>query len=176
MGVRETQISDCPAMAHLVVDAWRWAYKGIISDEELVALDVGARLRRMEGGWDSERVNLVACDPSGDVVGFSRSKMPSELADFDAEIEALYVHPTATRGGHGRALVAAATRSLISRGAQSLAIHTLKDNRIGRGFYEKIGGRVVAEDRWRQFEAVWYGWFDLPMLVSLCAGHQPATN
>lgn len=39
-----------------------------------------------------------------------------------------------------------------------MAVQVLRDNAIGRRFYEKIGGAVDREDVWFGHPTLWYGW------------------
>lgn len=161
--IRPATQDDLPTLAEIVIEGWRWGYKGIIPQQELDALDLGSRLRRMNDGWDPQRLFLVAADQETDhPVGLARAGSPPALPGYDAEIEAFYVHPGQTRSGVGKLLLSAMCERFAAQGAKTLCIHTLRANLIGRNFYEKHGGQVVAEDEWRGYRAVWYGWPSLP--------------
>jgi GNAT superfamily N-acetyltransferase len=159
--IRAVTFEDIEAMAEVAVRGWRWAYRGVISDETLDQLDIGARVRRLQENWKPERLCLVAVVDDR-VVGFASESNPPQIPGFDSEIGGLYVDPDYARFGYGRELVKAMVRQFVDRGAQTMCIHTLKANRIGRSFYEKIGGVLVAEDTWNDYPAVWYAW---PRLV-----------
>lgn len=149
MRVRHAVPEDLAAVAEIQVAGWRWAYPGIISEQELQELDVGARLRRFQERFDPRLLFLVAADDADLPIGFAIETWPPQLPEFDAEIGGLYVDPARTRGGVGRALVAAMAEEFVKRGDRSLAIHTLQQNRIGRSFYERLGGVLYLEDDWR---------------------------
>jgi GNAT superfamily N-acetyltransferase len=161
MRIRPAVVEDASALAEIVVAGWRWAYQGVISTEELDALDVGNRMRRFRDRFDSEIIFLVAVDDRETPIGFAVESWPTQLPEFDAEIGGLYVMPTHTRGGVGKALVAETVGKFRARGARTMGIHTLQKNRIGRQFYESIGGLAFLEDEWRGYPAVWYAWHDL---------------
>jgi GNAT superfamily N-acetyltransferase len=161
MRIRPAKADDALILAEILVAGWKWAYQGIISDEELASLDVSARMRRFRDQLDPEILFLVAVDESDCPIGFAIESRPPQLEQFDCEIGGLYVDPKSTRGGVGRALVTSMVQTFRQRGARSMGIHTLLLNRIGRGFYESIGGSPVLEDTWRSYGAVWYAWDDL---------------
>ena len=73
MRVRHAVPEDLGAVAEIQVAGWRWAYPGIISEAELQALDVGARLRRFQERFDPR---LLFDKPEGDV-----APMPQQLTD-----------------------------------------------------------------------------------------------
>jgi hypothetical protein len=54
----------------------------------------------------------------------------------------------------------------LSAGKETMAIRVLRENRIGRSFYEKVGGTVISEGDCEGEDSVWYGWSDLSLLVS----------
>ncbi len=148
-------------MAEILVDGWRWAYVGIISDDELAALDVTARMRRLEQLFDPSLLYVAAVDENDIPIGFAIETRPPQLPGYDCEIGGLYVDPSQTRSGVGRALVEQMVQAFRARGAKTMAIHTLQQNEIGRAFYQRIGGTLVHEDQWRNYPAVWYGWPDI---------------
>jgi len=166
MRVRHAIQQDAGTVAEIQVAGWRWAYPGIISEEELQALDVGARMRRFQERFDPQILFLVAVDDSDTPVGFAIETWPPQLPEFDAEIGGLYVHPDQTRSGLGRTLVKAMVEGFLRRRNRSMAIHTLQQNRIGRAFYERLGGALYLEDDWRGYPAVWYAWEDISHLVA----------
>ena len=155
--VREATEDDLEAIARVAVASWRWAFASFLPagfmDERC---DLDRRTAGVRRHWSQGGRFLVA-DPGG-VVGFASEHHPTLLAGFESEVGGLYVHPEAAGRGVGQALVAEMVRGFLARGAGSMAIHTLAENRIGRGFYERLGGRIVATDEWNGFPCVWYGW------------------
>jgi len=158
-------LDDAPRIADVVIACWRYAYRGVLPD---AVLDRDTRderttriRRRIEDGWPT----FVA--DTGQIVGMVRIGGTAPHG-YDAEIEGLYVHPDAGRGGVGRALVREACDYFATYGKRTLYIHTMRDNRIGRAFYVKLGGRIVVEDTWTYegvaYPAVGYLWDDLRTL------------
>lgn len=94
-------------------------------------------VEQIEGG----RVMVARRD--GAIVGFS---VVLRRPDHDAELDGLFVEPSAWRGGIGRSLVAAACRLALSEGAA--ALHVI-GNRHAAGFYQACGFALLGEQETR---------------------------
>ncbi len=79
----------------------------------------------------------------GAIVGFS---VMLRRADADAELDGLFVEPSAWCGGIGRSLVEAACRQAQSEGAA--ALHVI-GSRQAEGFYQACGFALLGEARTR---------------------------
>lgn len=163
--LRRATGADAAAVALMHVRAWQTAYRGIIPDPFLDALDVTARASRysfdLQGPGDP--VTWIAVD-RGEVVGMV-SISPSRDEDLPAlgEVRALYVAPERWRSGAGSALMTLAEQRLAADGFREAFLWVLRDNARGRRFYEaagwaidgrtktvEIGGRPVVEVRYRK--------------------------
>jgi len=165
--IRPASIDDAPGMADTIVESWKWAYAGVVPDEMIAKRsDKAEREEVTRRNWKPERAFLVAEDPQGRVIGFVLEGTPVSFPDFDCEIAGLYVHPVAARQGVGRSLMLAAIQVFAERGCRRLCLHTLGENKIGRGFYDKMGGQVFRADEWNGIPAVWYGWDDVLKLIT----------
>ncbi|MHB8528401.1 MAG: GNAT family N-acetyltransferase [Caulobacteraceae bacterium] len=134
---------DAADVARLHVEAWRETYAGILPGPYLRAMNPRTHARR----W---RLQLTAAKP-GDVVLLAEG--PGGLIGYcagavegpEAEIYTLYLLKSAQRSGVGRRLLGAAARVLALRGAASLELEVLSENRPARGFYEHLGGKNAGE-------------------------------
>lgn len=148
MIIRPAQVEDAPVMARVHVDTWRSTYPGILPVETLANLSY----ERSEKLWiehltspGTERA-FVAETAAGQVVAFaSGGPIKETLEQWDGELYVLYVLPAFQGSGCGRRLVTQVAQDLASRGFQSMVIWVMKDNRAARGFYERLGGRLIAE-------------------------------
>jgi GNAT superfamily N-acetyltransferase len=147
------------------VATWQAAYRGIVPDPFLDAMDVDARAARytfdrMDPG---DPATWIAVD--GDHVVGMVSISPSRDEDLPGlgEIQALYVTPERWRSGAGTQLMARAEALLVQAGFRAALLWVLRDNTRGRAFYEasgwvadghsktiEIGGREVEEVRYRK--------------------------
>ena len=158
-GIRRAAPADARALAEIVVRGWQTAYRGILPDDLLAGLSIGARKiafrMRLEIGnndedpiWVAEMagaaVGFVSCGPPRDddlQVRDCASNRQSERLRRSLEIYAIYVDPASWRGGAGRALLETATTYLQARGAEVLVLWVLEKNDAGRAFYEAMGWR-----------------------------------
>lgn len=145
--VRRMTEADTDAVAALRVAGWRTAYRGLVPQAYLDAMDPAvdaARHRAILASGTDPAVNLVAeaADGAADgAVGWACSG-PCRDADLPAatdELYALYVRPDLIGTGVGRALYAAALRGARERGAVRQALWVLRDNARARRFYERAG-------------------------------------
>lgn len=86
----------------------------------------------------------------------------------------LYVLPSYQGAGAGRRLAGKVARHFTESGVNSMLLWVLAENRPARGFYESLGGVLVAEEGFELGGAslleVAYGWRDLEVLLSRVAG------
>ncbi|MCA9907676.1 MAG: GNAT family N-acetyltransferase, partial [Anaerolineae bacterium] len=162
---------DVAAIARVSVDTWRTTYRGIMPDAVLDTLSYEhneANWHRVLQNPQSKSFVKVAVSDHNEVIGFAAAG-PERTGDFgiQGEIYALYVRQSAQRAGLGRGLVIAAATKLMARGYASMLIWVLRDNQIGRAFYERIGGLQVAEREIAIAEVmlpeIGYGWRDLAL-------------
>ena len=173
MGVRRATVEDAEAIERIRVETWRATYRGLLPDGLIDQLQPNAERRRerLRSATPSE-LTFVTGDGS-DVVGyaFAGSERTGDR-EYPGEVYAIYVLPTAQGKGHGRALIRECARELAARGMTSLLIWVLRENQIGRGFYERLGGTVVREKPLEEFPGaeanieVAYGWKDTRTLVT----------
>ena len=154
MQIRRAGPEDAESIVEVVNAAWRWAYAHIIPAEELATLENPERTERIRNSLCKEQVTFVA-EIDEQIVGFASLQEPCRLPQADFEIGGLYVHPDAARKGIGQALLKRAVDEGLKRNRRKLAIHTLRDNHIGRAFYDRLGGQIIHEDEW-SFRGVWY--------------------
>jgi ribosomal protein S18 acetylase RimI-like enzyme len=154
--VREMTESDIDAVAAVRVRGWQKAYAGLMPQTYLDGLSVdkdAERRREFFSRGLGDVVNLVAesggdggdgkdgGDGTGEVVGWScfGPYRDRDLPPGDAELYALYVHPSLLGRGIGRALLAETRRRAAERGFPRLRLWVLEENRRARRFYERTG-------------------------------------
>jgi GNAT superfamily N-acetyltransferase len=160
IAVRRARPADAAAIGAVHVAAWRSAYPGILPDNFLSRLSVPRQAAyydsAIRGGVGvhvatASGLDLGASERQGTgarVIGFvtgapARAGRPgSALAD--GEIETLYVLDDWRERGLGRRLMRAAATHLSAAGCASAFVWVLREN-PSRWFYERLGGRPVAE-------------------------------
>jgi ribosomal protein S18 acetylase RimI-like enzyme len=173
MPIRPATLNDAPVLAHIRVTSWRAAYAGLMPDDFLA----GQSLEEHLAWWQKQ---LSSPDPKAatfvmeDEAVFAFATVgPEKDGSFPAypyEVYAIHVLPDAKRRGAGRLLMAAVARHLQHHGVRSMMLWVLRDNTPARAFYEKLGGKVIAEQE-NNIWGTWvpeiaYGWDDLTELAA----------
>jgi len=165
--IRAAGIEDAKAIAHIQISSWRKAYKGIVPDRYLDEMHTETHIQKWEGflADTDPDVDFFVPVVDGVVTGFiNTGPARDEKAGFMAELRSLYLHPTYWGQGIGAQLFEHSRKSLKAKGVENLYVWVLKDNPIGRRFYEKAGGikikglskMTVIDDL--ELEEIVYGW------------------
>lgn len=167
--IRPARPGDEFPIARLIVESWRSTYAGIIPASYLLGMDaeeIAGRWRQAIGA----RGVFVAVGPDQMPVGVgSCGRRRFKAGAYEGEIFALYVGDDAKGQGLGRGLMMAMARSLIDQGIERIFLWCLRDNPT-RWFYERMGGRIVAERienfAGAQLAEVAFGWDDARQLAA----------
>lgn len=168
--IRPATNDDAPAIAHVQVETWRSAYRGIVADQFLDTFSEDDRtVRWTEIIQRPEQITFVAEDEGDGVVGFANGGSErSGREDFRGELCGLYVLPASHGKGIGRRLVATFAHWLIDSGLDTMLVWVLADNPF-RQFYEHFGGKLVDEREIQigkqKLGEVAYGWDDVAALL-----------
>ncbi len=152
MILRQAEPGDEIAVAEVHVRSWQSAYRGLLPDDYLDALEPADRAERYtfaEVGPDRP-VTVVAVDE--DLVwGFATSGPCHDPALPGAgELYAIYVHPERWGHGVGRALISDARDRLAGRAFSRAVLWVLVGNERAMRFYEADGWSTDGE--WRREE------------------------
>lgn len=145
--------ADVPALASVFVRCWRDAYRGVVADEIVDALDPASE----EGRWGAlvaEHRVLVARD---DAVAIGMVRIGADADDpVRGHVFSLYVDPRASGAGAGRALLARAVDELAADGFASATLWVFAANERALRFYHAAGwsetGRTRIEPEWDALE------------------------
>ena len=144
--IRDATPADARGIVAAHVGSWGTTYRGHFPDELLDDQDLDmwtANRERAIRGLTRGEFYLVA-EVDGRIAGFAVAG-PSRGEPEDAEVYAIYLLQEHQRHGVGRALVAECVRRFRERGMRSMVIWVLRENAIGRSFYERIGGTADRE-------------------------------
>ena len=143
MGVRRATVDDAEAFERIRIGTWQATYRGLFPDALLDGMrpNVERRRDRLRELSESHPEFCFVAEVAGEVVGFAIG-CPERTGDpvYKGEVAAIYVLPAHQGKGLGRALIRESVRELAGRGMTSLLIWVLRENRIGRAFYERLGG------------------------------------
>jgi len=139
--IREPVPADAVRLGEIHLAGWRWAYHGIVPDQELFVERTFAQSVAL---WEKRLANpshTLVWD-EGLVKGFCiHHPSRDEDAPQAWEVGALYVEPAFSRQGGGTALVAAAAEAGRAAGYRELHLWVLEANPRARAFYESCGLR-----------------------------------
>ena len=145
--VRLATASDAAGIAHVHVDAWRAAYKGLIDSAALAALDVEQRAQ----GWQrwlsndptlnkEQHTCVVATDETDAVLGWATYGAGREPGwEHYGELAGFYAHPDSWSTGVGRTMIGRVTDDLTAMGFQRAYLWVLRGNDRAIRFYERAG-------------------------------------
>lgn len=145
--IRKATLADALGIAIVSVYTWKTAYSGLLPEEMLDKRL--ADLPKMAENMKKQiidRDNYFVATVDDTVVGFTAFCSPCRNPDYadSGEIGALYCLKGYNGYGIGRALFEAAVKELVQRGYKTMIIDCLRGNPT-LGFYEHLGGKVVAE-------------------------------
>jgi GNAT superfamily N-acetyltransferase len=141
--VRLAGTADADEIGRIQVETWRAAYTGLMPDEAIAEFDVASRQRMWrEGLARTPRPGSATfvVEDTGEVVGFaSVGASRDDDAELEAELYAIYLHPSRWDRGIGRALLQRAEESMRSSGFREAVLWLLEGNELGERFYRAAG-------------------------------------
>lgn len=141
--IRPMTSADCDRVAEIRVGGWQSAYRGLIPQSYLDAMDVAQdaeRRRTYFAQADGSVVDLVA-ELAGEIVGWAchGPYRDGEVRTEDAELYAIYVDCGRYGAGVGHALLQESLRRCTAAGHARMLLWVLRDNARARHFYERAG-------------------------------------
>ena len=147
--VRAATTEDAPAIARVHVRSWQAAYRGLIHDEHLDALDENARADGWRAAIRSGRGRVLVADTRCEVVGFA-ALMASRDDDAEpecGEVGAIYLVQEVWGRGLGRALMDVSLERLTHDGFTEATLWVLRGNERAIRFYERAGFRPDGTEK-----------------------------
>jgi GNAT superfamily N-acetyltransferase len=145
MEVRLACPTEVRRIAEIHVRSWQAAYKGLLPQDYLDALDPADGLGRREQAFaviDWNRGGILVAADGDELWGFVNVG-PTRDDDADesqiGEVRAIYLAPDAWGKGFGRELMAAALERLARAGFAEATLWVLDTNVRARKFYEAAG-------------------------------------
>jgi GNAT superfamily N-acetyltransferase len=137
MTPRPATAADIPELARLHVQAWAETYTGLLSEAEIAARDLPARLRQWTEVMAAAETRVMILPG----IGFAQSGRQTAARwqpDWPDQVLAIYTLASAHGSGAGVALFNAA------RTARPFTVEVLTANARARAFYAKMGGVVIG--------------------------------
>ncbi len=173
--IRPAIISDATVMAQININSWKSTYAGLIAQTFLDAMNNEHYVTKWQNILDVRndvhRCVFVA-EVENTVVGYvTAGRAIKEHSEYPAELSALYLLSEFHGLGIGKALFLSAVRELDHRGYESFALYVLKDNVIGRSFYDRYSPDEIIDKQITIEGAVYcdllYGWYSIKNVLQL---------
>lgn len=144
--VRLAKPADAEGIARVYIEAWHDTYAAILPMRLLCAMTPRGQTARWGQAVRARgEAVFVAEDEQHHIVGMaSCGRSRDGTLPFDGEVYTLYVDPSLYGCGIGRGLLSGAFHWMTDRNYESCVIWAHAKNNA-RFFYEKVGGRLVAE-------------------------------
>jgi len=144
---RSAEAKDAEAIAQLHADSWKKHYRGICPDAYLDNEVDAERLKiwtQRLSNPSQAQITLMAYDENSVLCGFVCT-YKGHHPEWGAYLDNLHVHSAYQGKGIGRGLMKEVATRVHRQGSDSsLYLHVLVQNQSAIGFYEKIGGQLIA--------------------------------
>ena len=151
--IRQATDADIPAIAHIINEAWKTAYAGIVPESYLGTMREQDKVKRLREGL--QRVPhmryFVLCEDGVPVGAASLHRARNDDMPDAAEFSFFYFLPSAWRKGYGTMLLNELKRLSANAGFLRLCCWVLEENQRALSFYESQG---LLRDGTRQTETI----------------------
>jgi GNAT superfamily N-acetyltransferase len=168
--VRTAVYEDAKDIAHVHVESWKAAYKGVVHQSYLDnGLDKETRRKRWEDSFEKvgDHYEIYIALDDGRTIGFADVGVSRDEDKKDyAELYAIYLDPAYYGQGAGRLLFNECRQKTKKMNYKKLFVWVLEGNKIARDFYERMGAvlsdheKVVSIDG-KNYREIAYEWTDL---------------
>jgi GNAT superfamily N-acetyltransferase len=143
--IRKAIAGEEKDVAHVIIQTWKTAYKGIIDNAFLDAMDENGEKRLSGIRQDIAKGKIYVASVDGKVVGIAiYGNARDDKYAGRGELYALYVLDEYQNMGIGRRLINAVKNDFCQNGYKNFIIACLSENPSCR-FYEKMGGKKIDE-------------------------------
>lgn len=140
-------LEDCKEIAKVKRQVWETTYRGIYSDAKIDGFNYEEQEEKFKKLVLSKKQDLFVAKQNGNIVAYICTGEPLRpFKTYNREIILFYILKEHQGKGLGRALYDFAYNKLKEIGTNQFIISCNKYNLPARGFYEKMGGKMVHED------------------------------
>ena len=142
--IRPATPADAAAIAHIHVASWKTTYPGIVPQPFIDAINEEERRQRWLASLEAADHPIFVAESGSALFGFiDGGSIRQPVADYDGELNAVYLLEARQRHGAGRALVQQLARTLNAQGLRSMLVWVLEAN-PAVGFYQHLGAIPVT--------------------------------
>ncbi len=154
--IRKAKNDDIEQIVDINIKDWKKVYKGIIDNAILDNLDRNKKVEKWRKNYNIG--NVIVAEEDGIILGYCRYDDNAVYTnnDIDSEINALYVDYDKLGNGIGRKLVEYVMNDLKNKQKNKMVIWCLEKNQNARKFYEKMGGKLINDEKYFEKEGKRY--------------------
>jgi GNAT superfamily N-acetyltransferase len=142
--IREGNLQDAAAIAHVHVQSWKSTYPGIVPATYLDALQEAEQTEKWRQWFLTAPMSVFVAEDENGIFGFANGgAVRGPVGEYDAELYAIYLLQAAQRQGAGRSLTQAIAAALHRKGFKRMLVWVLEQN-PSAGFYRRLGAVPVA--------------------------------
>jgi len=165
--LRDIVPSDAPALAHILIEANEYAFRGLVPDQCLEFPEDESTViwqRTFLEGLPAGDFMIAATIPTGEMIGYTWGGVNTKEPDYKGELRQISVLPAYQGQGIGKQLVCRLANRLLEQGLPGMSVEVLRVN-PNRLFYERLGGMLVSEQPYDWDGVILpmciYGWTDI---------------
>ncbi len=152
LSIRKAKKEDAMKLSEVKKEIWETTYRGIYSDEKINNYDYVKNKEKFQDIINNMDMNLyVVVDPTlksyNNIIGYIEYGKPMRgFREYTYEIGLFYIKKEYQNNGLGRRLFNMAVEHMKKINIQRFYISCHKFNDNAKGFYEKMGGKVIHVD------------------------------
>ncbi|MDA3884449.1 MAG: GNAT family N-acetyltransferase [Candidatus Delongbacteria bacterium] len=165
--IRKANTSDIEGIAKVHFTTMMSTYKDLMPDDFLAARTLEERTAKWNETFESDYEIFFVAESEGNIVGFcggAKNDLPDLKDKYEYELKKIYVLKEYQGQGVGKMLIKKFVSKVKELGYNSLFLWVLGSNPYRR-FYDKLGGKVVAEKEYHPagyvLKGEGYGWENL---------------
>ena len=146
--IRKAKYEDIEQIVDINIEDWKKVYRGIIDDVILDNLNRKEKIEKWKKHYNLE--NVIVVEQDEEILGYCRydDNAVYQNTDIDSEIMAIYVRYNKIACGIGEKLVKYVMNDLKNKNKSKMVIWCLQKNENARRFYEKMGGKLLQEEKY----------------------------
>lgn len=145
--IRLATKDDIKNLAKLKQRTWDETYRGIYDDDIIDNFDYEKAEKSFQSIIENENISFYVVESENHLVGYMDVGEPfRKFGNYNQEIGLLYLLKDFQKRGIGKELFNIGYNKIKNNGYDSFFISCNKYNTNARQFYEKMGGKLIAED------------------------------
>lgn len=145
--IRIATKNDIKNLAVLKQRLWSETFRGIYSDDLIDKFDYEKEEENFLNIINNDNISLYVVESNKELVGYMDVGVPIRGFDnYEQEIGLLYLRKDFQRRGIGKELFNLGYSEIKNKNYNRFFISCNKYNTNARKFYEKMGGKLIAED------------------------------